>query len=126
YSINDHWQNHSRLYLEALNRDLPARLLEIPWQKTGFAPKQIKWNVFLQSLKWPVIHQSIKNSCGQSRHFINYVAFDQELNQWIKYFQNDIRHLGLDYPLNNRERKQRMLSLVVALRMWSKNHWDVL
>src|SRR6185436_9876456 len=119
-------QLNSKLYLEVLNSHLNTDLLNIPWQKTGIAPKYINLNVRSLQFKIPAILEYAFQQLHSSRHFINYNYFDSEIDHFIQEFKTDISNLQFNYPLNSREQKLRMLSLVVWLKMNSKNSADVL
>ncbi len=126
YSIDDKLQLHSKLYLEVLHAELNPGLLNIPWQRTGIAPRNIYLNVLSQKLKLPAILEKTAQLCNTSRHFINYHYFDSEIDHWLNEFREDLSNIQADFKLNSRERKLRMLSLMVWLRMISKNKPDVL
>ena len=126
YSIDDKLQLNSKLYLEVLNSNLDDALLNIAWQKTGLTPKHIALNVASLKFKIPFILERASQFFNTSRHFINYNYFDAEIDFWILEFESDISNFQLNYSLNSREQKLRMLSLVVWLRMISKNSTDVL
>ncbi|MBK8954433.1 MAG: hypothetical protein IPM34_02615 [Saprospiraceae bacterium] len=126
YQIDDRDQAFSRFYLNTLGRQLDKSLLEIPWQRTGLAPKHVALNCFVQQYKLNSVGERIYNLFGKSRHFINYKYFDDEINHWIREFSSEIKHLGVPYSIRKREHKLRMLSLMVWLRMSQKNRPNVL
>lgn len=126
YRMDDRLQLHSKFYLEALNKTLNAGLLKIPWQRTGISPKHIALNVLSIKFRIPSILELINQRLHLSRHFINYHYYDNEINDWIREFRNDIFNLQLNYPLKTREQKLRMLSLVLWMKMISENSPDVI
>lgn len=126
YSVDDAFDGYSTLYLEVLNAHLQESLRSIPWQRTGLPPKYVLLNIMSLKLKLPSIFEAVHQKFHSSRHFINYNYFDKEIDYWVQIFKPDIKMLQLHYPLHSREQKLRMLSLVVWLRMLSKNSPDVL
>ncbi len=126
YSIDDHMQLNHKFYLEVLNQNLDPKLLNIPWQKTGLSPQHIKMNTWFLKYKIPQLKEATYQCLNSSRHFINYALFDKEINYWINKFSSDIANLQYNYHLKSREHKLRMLSLIIYLKMLSKNSKDVL
>ncbi|MFZ1256790.1 MAG: asparagine synthase-related protein [Saprospiraceae bacterium] len=126
YSIDDKLQLNSKFYLEVLNSSLSKNLLDIAWQKTGIPPSRISANVRSLNFRIPSIVERLFQISKSSKHFINYNLFDQEIDFWIQEFTRDILDLDFRYSLHNRERKLRMLSLVLILKMLSKNNSNVL
>lgn len=126
YSIDDNLQINHKFYLEVLKKYLSMELLAIPWQRTGFPPQNIYMNLLAGSLRLSVIREKINQFFGTSRHFINYNAIDQELNQWLLHFKSEIGELGFTKFPNSRESKFRLLSLALIIKMMNNNTQHVL
>lgn len=126
YAIDDHLQLNSKFYLEVLNRSMLPTLLNIPWQRTGIKPSHVWLNRWLLAGKWPGVWNRVANSFGQNRHFMNYHALDNTIQNWLNAFEKEIQELALNFPLTRRENKLRMLSLVLWLKMLQQNTAHVL
>ncbi|HRG67745.1 MAG TPA: asparagine synthase-related protein [Saprospiraceae bacterium] len=126
YGVDEKLQINGKFYLEVLNEQLSAELLQIPWQRTGITPRCIGLNTFAQSIHLPAIKEKCFQSIGKSRHFVNYNLVDPELNSWLTHFDGDFRELGLNYKPTTREQKFRVLSLVLIMKMMERNTWDVI
>lgn len=126
YGIDDRQQCNSKFYLEVLNEFMATELTDIPWQRTLIPPKWIKANVMAQQFRFPSITELLFQKTGSSRHFINYKLFDEELSQWLVLFKKDIALWSEFLKPVSRENSFRLLSLVIWLKMLSKNSPDVL
>jgi hypothetical protein len=126
YSIDDRQQLYQRFFLKALNHSLSKGLLQIPWQKTGLKPDQVELNALFLKFRLPAIKERLSGIMHRSRHFINYNLFDKEINFWLNEFKSDMANLNYSYNLNSREKKLRMLSLLLWMKMDAQNSADVI
>lgn len=126
YGIDDRQQCWSKFYLEVLSQFMTAKLNNIPWQRTLMPPKWINTNVLAQRLRFPELSEMLFQTTGSSRHFINYRYFDKELRQWLIHFNKEVAQWSEILKPISRENSFRLLSLVVWLKMLSKNSPHVL
>lgn len=119
YSTDDKLQINHRFYLRALNQSMSKKLLELPWQKTGLAPKNAWSNSFLLSSGINKLYNKMCDHLGLGRSFVHYELLDSELNRVISILEKFdlVKHL----EPKSIEQKFRLASILLWYNMYNNN-----